>query len=62
MKKIKLIDPTYDGYQEKIIAQQDFNFIEKDNRNTSRMSMLLYLLLSFANTNVLEAEMQQAEH
>ena len=62
MKKIKLIDPTYDGYQEKIITKQDFNLIEKDNRNTSRVAMLLYLLLSFSNIDVLQGEMQKAEH
>ena len=62
VKKIKLIDPTYDGYQEKIIAQQDFNFIEKDNRNTYRMMLLLYLLLSFSSTNMLQVKMQQTEH
>ena len=62
VKKIKLIDPTYDGYQEKIIAQQDFNFIEKDNRNTYRVMLLLYLLLSFSSTNMLQVKMQQTEH
>ena len=62
MKKIKLIDPTYDGYKEKIITKQDFNLIEKDNRNTSRVAMLLYLLLSFSNIDVLQGEMQKAEH
>ena len=62
VKKIKLIDPTYDGYKEKIITQQDFNFIEKDNRNTYRVMLLLYLLLSFSSTNMLQKEMQQPNH
>ena len=62
VKKIKLIDPTYDGYQEKIITNQDFDLIEKDNRNTYRVMLLLYLLLSFSNTNMLQVKMQQTEH
>ena len=62
VRKIKLIDPTYDGYKEKIITQQDFNFIEKDNRNTYRVMLLLYLLLSFSSTSMLQTEMQQANH
>ena len=62
VKKIKLIDPTYTGYKEKTISKQDFNLIEKNNRNTSRVAMLLYLLLSFSNIDVLRGEMQQAEH
>ena len=62
VKKIKFIDATYTGYQEKVITKKNFDLIEKNNKNATRISMLLYLLLSFTNTNVLEAEMQQAEH
>ena len=62
MKKIKFIDATYTGYSEKVIIKKDFDLIEKNNKNATRISILLYLLLSFVNINVLEAEMQQAEH
>ena len=62
MKKIKFIDATYTGYSEKVITKKDFDLIEKNNKNATRISILLYLLLSFVNINVLEAEMQQAEH
>ena len=62
VKKIKFIDATYTGYSEKVIIKKDFDLIEKNNKNATRISILLYLLLSFVNINVLEAEMQQAEH
>ena len=62
MKKIKFIDATYTGYSEKVIIKKDFDLIGKNNKNATRISILLYLLLSFVNINVLEAEMQQAEH
>ena len=62
VKKIKFIDATYTGYSEKVIIKKDFDLIEKNNKNATRVSILLYLLLSFVNINVLEAEMQQAEH